>query len=287
MSRYHRKPNTYVREVTLKVANLERSLGFYKDLLGLHVHEQTEWHATLSADAETPLLQLEQPNDSKPKQKHTTGLYHFALLLPSRTALASLFSRLNEQHYPLHGAADHDISNALYLDDPDGNGVELYVDTDPDTWVWHGGKIDVTSSPLDLRSLLNEAEDISRKGMPANTIMGHIHLHGADMKSMKEFYNQGIGFDIVVDNLNQMTFFSSGGYHHHVGVNLWNGVGAPPPAVNSVGMKEYTLVFPSKKDRQKAGQRLEELGYETNLAGESFYTTDPSSNVVRMVVASN
>lgn len=282
MSQFHRRPHTYVGHVHIKVANLKRSLDFYQKMIGFQIQKQTKRKAILSADGKTPLLTIEQPKNVVPKQRRTTGLYHFALLLPSRKDLGKFIRHLTHTGYPLQGASNHQFSEALYLADPDGNGIELYADTPPSTWQWENGLLVGRSTPLDVEGVLREATEEHWKGLPSETVMGHLHLHGSELKNMKEFYQEGLGFDIVINMPQQALFFSTGRYHHHVAVNVWNGIGAPVPPENSVGLKKYSLVFPNKEAKESVILKLNRLGHDIKEEDGDFHTEDPSGNRIHL-----
>lgn len=281
---FHRKPHTFVGQVDLKVENLDRSLHFYQNMIGFKVLEQSESKAVLTADGKTPLLSIEQPKNIIPKQPRTTGLYHYALLLPKRSDLGRILRHLLQTGYPLQGASDHLVSEALYLADPDGNGIEIYVDRPASTWNWSNGDVVMATEPLDAQSVLAEGQDGKWEGLPTDTLMGHIHLHVSDLAKTEEYYRNGLGFDIVTRYGNQALFMSTGKYHHHIGLNTWNGVGAPPPAENSVGLKEFTLIFPGMEARNKVVEQLKGIGATVIEEKGFFITKDPSGNQMKLLV---
>ncbi|WP_456272362.1 VOC family protein [Bacillus sp. AK031] len=271
---FHQKPVTYVGQVTLKVQNLERSLLFYKEVIGFNILEQTERTASLTADGQTALVTLEQPEDIAPKTGRTTGLYHFAILLPERADLANIVQHFADIRLPL-GSSDHLVSEALYFSDPDGNGIEIYADRDPSGWSWNDGAVKMAVDPLNFEDLLSIKRENPWNGLPAGTVMGHIHLHVSELKKTEEFYTKGLGFDVVSRFGDQALFISDGKYHHHIGLNTWNGVGAPPPAANSVGLKSYSLVLPSEEKRNQVVDQLRKIGVHVT---DDFVTEDPSGN---------
>lgn len=285
MHSYHQKKNTFVNHVYLKVEDLNRSLIFYRDLMGFRVINQTSNKAVLTADGVTPLLTIEQLQTIVPRQKRTTGLYHYALLLPTRKDLGKLLVHLVNEQYPLQGASFHGTHDALYFQDPDGNGIEMAADTDPATWREASGTVDFSKNgPMDVESVIASAEGEEWSGMPMDTIIGHLHLHVSDLEQAKRFYRDGLGFDIEIDFPNQAVFFSSGGYHHHIGTNVWHGKNAPKPASNSAGMLFYTLSLPSEEARTTAVVKLEALGYPVNRQNGEFITEDPSGNQLYLVI---
>jgi catechol 2,3-dioxygenase len=284
MSSFHQKPCIYVGQVFLKVENIDRSLTFYNNVIGFKILEQTERKAILSADGNTPLLTIEQPENVIPKPKRTTGLYHFAILLPNRTDLGNVLNHLLQLGYPLQGGSDHLVSEALYLADPDGNGIEIYVDRPSSNWNWENGEVLMATNPLDADSLLEEGKGASCEALPVETVIGHIHLHVAELNKIKEFYCQGLGFNVVSKMGNQALFISTGGYHHHIGLNTWNGTGAPKPAKNSVGLERFSLVYPNNETRTKAVNDLRNLGYKSTSIDGDIIVEDPSGNLIQLEV---
>ncbi|MFE3973508.1 MULTISPECIES: VOC family protein [unclassified Peribacillus] len=281
MENFHQKPVTFVGEVSINVLDLKNAITFYQDIIGLQVLKKTERQAVLTTDGKTPLLTLEQPADVIPKEGRTTGLYHFALLLPTRAALSIFLRHLLQTKYPF-GAADHEVSEALYITDPDGNGIEVYSDRPSTDWRWADGEVAMGTDPLDGNDLLKESNG-EWSALPAGTLMGHIHLHVSDLRKTEEFYMQGLGFTVVT-RYEGALFTSTGGYHHHIGLNTWNGVGAPAPQENSVGLNWYTLVFADEEARNKVMEQLKEIGAVVTEKEEFFSVTDPSGNEIHLVV---
>ncbi|MET3321642.1 UNVERIFIED_ORG: catechol 2,3-dioxygenase [Peribacillus simplex] len=281
MGEFHQKPVTFVREVSINVMHLDNAIRFYQDIIGLQLLKKTDRKAVLTTDGKTPLLTLEQPADVIPKEGRTTGLYHFALLLPTRADLSIFLRHLLQTEYQF-GASDHDVSEALYITDPDGNGIEVYWDRPSSDWKWSNGEVAMGTDPLDGNSLLAESDD-EWNGLPAGTLMGHIHLHVADLRKTEEFYMLGLGFTIV-NRFGGALFTSTGGYHHHIGLNTWNGVGAPAPKKNSVGLNWYSLVFADEEARNKVIENLNKIGAEATKEDGFYVITDPSGNEIHLVI---
>ncbi|MFD2681542.1 VOC family protein [Bacillus seohaeanensis] len=281
---FHRPPHIYVGKVNIKVADLERSLTFYKDLIGFQILEQSGKRAILTANGRTPLLIIEQPDNVIPKQRRTTGLYHFALLLPNRSDLGAVLRHLLQNRYPIEGGSDHRVSEALYLSDPDGNGIEIYRDRPSTSWEWNNNEVVMTTEPLDAESLLNEGEDVKWEGLPNATLMGHIHLHVSQIANTEQFYQGGLGFDIVTRYGNQALFMSTGRYHHHIGLNTWNGIGAPTPVENSIGLGSFTLIFPDSMTRDKIIEQLQSIDAPVTKKASNYITKDPSGNTIELQV---
>ncbi|MFJ7934068.1 VOC family protein [Sporosarcina sp. NPDC096371] len=272
---FHTAPRTYTGEVHLNVLDLNRSVQFYKEVIGFKVLEEAADKVVLTADGKTPLLIIEQPNNVTPKEAHKSGLYHFALLLPKRADLGAIIKHFI-QHQVRIGASDHLVSEALYLSDPDGNGIEIYIDRDPNVWSWDNGKVAMSTDPLDGESIIAESGEQTWVGLPAGTVMGHVHLHVAHLPETELFYN-ALGFEVVT-NYPQALFMSNGGYHHHIGLNTWNGVGAPRPSTGSVGLQSFALIYPTEAVLNEALVKVEALGVKVESNGSRFVVEDPSGN---------
>lgn len=284
MSRFHNKSNIFVTEIHLKVEDIDRSLSFYQDIMGFKILRNEEKLAVLSADGITPLITIEQPVDVIAKIPRRTGLYHFAILLPTRASLGLFIKNIIKTRYPITGGSNHGVSEAVYLQDPDDNGIEVYVDSDLDTWRWHNERLEMVNKPMDYEGIVAEAGDLEWEGIPRETIMGHIHLHVADLNKSMIFYIDGLGFDLIQEMQNTAVFTSSGGYHHHIAFNIWNGKGAKALPDNSVGMKYYSLIFPDEKSRAKGIERLDELGFPVMHKENNIFVRDPSDNLIELQV---
>ncbi len=280
---FHSKQTTFVEHVKIKVENLERAIKFYRDILGFDILEQSALSVQLTADGKTSILSLEQPENVIPKQGKTTGLYHFAILLPEKKDLANIVIHLVENGIRF-GSSDHLVSEALYFNDPDGNGIEIYVDRKPSEWTWNGEEVAMTVDPLNFENLIKYVTKSKWKGIPEKTIMGHIHLHVTELEKTEEFYVKGLGFDVVNRFGGQALFFSTGKYHHHIGVNVWNGVGASRPSKNSVGLEFFTLKFPNEEARKKTIDNLQKIGSPVIIENHIITTFDPSGNSIVLAV---
>lgn len=276
---FFRPPHTFVGHVELNVQDLAQSVKFYEDIIGFKKLKESDQCVVFTADGTRPLLTIRQPDNVKPKEGRTSGLFHFAILLPNRVELAKALKHLH-QHSVQLGASDHLVSEALYLNDPDGNGIEIYSDRDSNEWNWKDNEVVMTVDPLNAQSILDESGQVEWTGLPPETVMGHIHLHVSNLPQSEEFYGRGLGFQVVCRFGNQALFMSTGHYHHHIGLNTWAGVGAPAPSEASAGMKFFSLVYPSKDARERVVQQVRHLGYKVNQDGEDFYTTDPSGNKI-------
>lgn len=273
---FHSKPNTHIGQVRLKIENLDRSLKYYQEVIGFGILDRSETTASLTADGKTSILKIEQPENVQPKQPRTTGMYHFALLLPTKKDLADFVIHLSERNVQI-GAADHLVSEALYIKDPDGNEIEIYVDRDPKVWDWNGEEVAMTTDPLNFEALItHRVQGEKWQGLPKETIMGHVHLHVAELEKTQVFYVKGLGFDVVNRFGSQALFLSTANYHHHIGLNTWNGVGAPKPADNSVGMKSFELVYNDETAVKTTIANLEKIGAIVVEENGRMFTYDPS-----------
>lgn len=272
---FHTAPHVYTGEVHLNVLDLTRSVQFYKEVIGFKVLEAATDKVVLTADGKTPLLIIEQPENVSPKEAHKSGLYHFALLLPKRADLGAIIKHFI-QHQVRIGASDHLVSEALYLSDPDGNGIEIYTDRDPSVWSWDDGNVAMSTDPLDGESIIAESGNQTWDGLPAGTVMGHVHLHVAHLPETETFYN-ALGFEVVT-NYPQALFMSNGKYHHHIGLNTWNGVGAPRPTEGSVGLRSFSLVYPTEAVLDEAIAKVEVLEVKVVASENGFVVEDPSGN---------
>ncbi|WP_392455399.1 VOC family protein [Chryseomicrobium aureum] len=279
---FHQKPTTFVASVAINVTDLKRSLDFYTRVIGFQISSQTESDATLTANGRDVLLTLVQPERVTPKQPRTTGLYHFAILLPTRQSLASIVPHLVNQGVQL-GSSDHLVSEALYFADPDGNGIEIYRDRLPEEWTWHGDSVEMTVDPLNFEDLLTKETVEEWTGLPANTVMGHIHLHVDDIGRAEAFYTQGLDFEVVTRYGHQALFISDNRYHHHIGLNVWNGVGAPQPAKHSAGLVHYTLDVQDADKQQQLAERLQAFGARVDWNENILITADAAGNEIHIV----
>jgi catechol 2,3-dioxygenase len=265
--------------VHLTVADLARSLAFYQERIGLRLHDQDGDMAVLGAGS-NDILRITEVVGARPMPGHS-GLYHFALLLPSRADLGATLGRLLGLNTLLTGAADHLVSEALYLTDPDGNGIELYRDRPRSDWRHVNGRIQMDTLPLDIDGLLHAAgPKIGAKHLPPETTVGHVHLHVADLASAIAFYRDVIGFELQTLYGSAAAFLSAGGYHHHLGVNTWAGVGAPPPPAGAAGLRYWQIRLPDEAALQDLRGRLTEAGVDVAAYEDGFLVSDPAGNGV-------
>jgi catechol 2,3-dioxygenase len=260
------------------VADLDRAMEFYGGVLGLR-SQGVDGARALTADGRTPLVVLHGRPGAPPKPPHTTGLYHYALLLPTRADLARTLRRLADRRYPIEGASDHLVSEALYLADPDGNGLEIYADRPREAWPRRQGRLQMATEPLDVQGLLREVSgNPPWEGLAPATRVGHVHLHVADLARAEAFYRDVLGFELVLHFGASAAFLSVGGYHHHIGLNTWAGAGAPPPPEDAAGLRYFTLRL--EDDREAAGvrARLARAGVAGHPHDGGLLVRDPSGN---------
>ncbi|SOC16690.1 catechol 2,3-dioxygenase [Ureibacillus xyleni] len=280
---FHKKPNMYVSHVQMKVSNLERSIEYYKDIIGFDVLEKNEKTAVLTFDGATSILSLEQVENAQPLAGGQTGLYHFAILLPTRKDLGNFIQHIAQKNVRI-GAGDHHVSEALYLYDPDGNGIEVYIDRPESEWIWYGDStVHMVTEQLNIQSIMADG-DGKWNGLPEGTVMGHIHLSVSDLAATEKFYTEALGFEVVSRFGKQALFISTGKYHHHIGLNTWNSEGGVKAPENSVGLKSFTLVLDNaeqaeqiKKNLTAVGATVEHFESAPKFGGsQAFSTEDPS-----------
>jgi catechol 2,3-dioxygenase len=275
-------PGTAIGAVRLTVTDLARSQTFYEQAIGLQSSELQDGALALSVPGEHPLIELQGDLSAPPLNRRATGLYHLAILLPTRMDLALALARLIEARWSLDGASDHLVSEALYLSDPDGNGIEIYRDRPRDQWPRNDEQLEMATLPLDLDNVLSElatAEGFQSLA-PAGTRIGHVHLQVADLAAAEAFYHGVLGFDVTVRGYPGALFVSAGGYHHHIGLNTWHSAGAAPPARGSIGLRSFEVAVPSLEERERLLARLRAAGIEV-VSGQAGPTVrDPSGNSV-------
>jgi catechol 2,3-dioxygenase len=273
--------DTHIGKVRLRVADIDALSEFYERVVGLRDVERDGELVRLGPEGGEPLVELVSAPGAPSAPSFSTGLFHLAILVPDRAELARSLRRVAGAGWRLTGASDHLVSEALYLRDPEGNGIEIYRDRPREQWGREGGELRMATLPLDLEAVLGELGDGDEpaNGMPAATTMGHVHLQVADIPAAEGFYNGALGLDVMVRSYPGALFLAAGGYHHHLGVNTWQSQGAPPPPEGALGLDRYELVLPSADERDAAAERLGESGDPVRL-DEGVLATDPSGNRV-------
>jgi catechol 2,3-dioxygenase len=264
--------------VRLRVADLGRVQEFYEGAIGLRPLDRSDDAATLGTDGVAAVELVARP-DATPRPPRTTGLFHLAILVPDRAELARALVRIADAGGRLTGASDHLVSEALYLNDPEGNGIEIYCDRPRSDWRYENGEIRMSTLPLDIDRLLADLRDRT-DAMPAGTRIGHVHLTVADLDRAQAFYSGVLGFDVTVRGYPGALFFSTGGYHHHIGVNTWAGPGAPAPPEGSRGLQWFELSVEDQRRLAELEERLERAEAERNPVAGGILTRDPSGNGV-------
>jgi catechol 2,3-dioxygenase len=268
---------TEVGFLSLTVADLARSVAFYTEAIGMTLLDRREGTATLGV-AGTPLLVLTERAGAQPwprEQRSYTGLYHFAILVPTRADLGRWVRHWLELGLPL-GQGDHLVSEALYLSDPDENGIEVYRDRPRDQWTWANGQVRMGTGPVDIRGLLADAERAGEPwtGLPTGTHLGHIHLQVSDIARSEAFYHDILGFDIVA-RMPTALFISAGGYHHHIGMNTWHSKDATAAPADMVGLRFFTVDLPDAEALAAVVGRVEAAGIPLLRQGGAVALRDP------------
>ena len=283
-------PATRMGHVALTVANLENQVSFYTQVLGFKLHWREGNRAGLGAGGADLLRLTEEPNLKR--YRGATGLYHFAVLFPNRRELARAIARLyavKYENYP----TDHIMTKTTYLDDPEGNGIELYAESPEDgTWSLANGEyitrradgsLSNGREPLDVKALLENLHEDDRldQSIPPETRVGHVHLHVRNIEEAVDFYHGIIGFDVMgIAKAFRMAFVSAGGYHHHLGLNTWQGEGAPPPPADAVGLRYFTINLPNQEALDQVIARIDAAGIASNRTEDGLLIHDPSENGV-------
>jgi catechol 2,3-dioxygenase len=285
-------PKTMMGHVSLTVASLDNQVEFYQKVLGFQLHWREGNKAGLGAGGADLLLLTEEQNLKK--YRGVTGLYHFAVLFPSRRELARAVARLSVLKYRNH-PTDHIMTKTTYLDDPEGNGIELYAESPEDgSWTMKDGKYETRRADgswsdgreaLDVEALFKHLKEDDRLDapVPAETRVGHVHLHVRNIQEAVDFYHGVIGFDVMgIAQQFQMAFVSAGGYHHHLGLNTWQGEDAPPPPADAVGLRYFTVDLPDQKALDEVVARVDKAGIPSNKTDQGLLLYDPSQNGVML-----
>jgi catechol 2,3-dioxygenase len=275
-------PETSLGPVALTVSDLAASRQFYEQAIGLRGSDRDDGTVELAAQDGRPLVVLHGDSAAPRLDRRATGLYHLAILLPTRLDLAFALARLAEARWPLDGASDHLVSEALYLSDPNGNGIEIYRDRPRDEWHYDNGALEMSTLPLDLRDVLDELTGAAspQPTAPVGTTIGHVHLQVADIAEAEAFYNGVLGFDVMVRGYPGALFVSAGGYHHHIGLNTWQSAGSGPPAPGSVGLRHYEVQLPNTDELAAVLGRVHAAGINTTDVPGGTLLRDPSGNGV-------
>ncbi|MDX1493815.1 MAG: VOC family protein [Longimicrobiales bacterium] len=273
---------TRLGPVRLQVADLERSLSYYAQVVGLvPVRDGGSSLALGAIDGGEPLIELvEHPGARPVPRRGRLGLFHFAILLPDRASLGSFVRQLKSEDIGF-GASDHLVSEAVYLYDPDGLGIEVYADRPRASWRHQGRQLLMATDPMDVEDVMRSSDGSEWKGLPRGTRMGHVHLHVGELDAARRFYHDGLGMDLMVWSYPGALFLSAGGYHHHLGLNSW-AAGAPPAAEDEARLLDWQLVLPSSDDVDRALRSLQGLPDELASGREDGVVTDPWGTRLRL-----
>lgn len=272
---------TRLGRVVLQVGDLARSVAFYEQVLGFRTMRQDAGVAMLTPQgSDRVLVELREKRGVTPAHRRL-GLYHFAILLPDRPSLGRFVQHLADVGLRA-GAADHLVSEAFYLSDPDGLGIEVYADRPRETWKRIERQLMMASDPIDVNSLVAAAGNTSWTGMPAGTVIGHVHLHVGDIAKGDAFYGGGVGFDQMAWSYPGALFFGAGGYHHHLGTNIWAGTGAQPARADEARLEEWTIEVPSLADVDAAAVSIAAAGFTVTRDDDDAVAGDPWGTKVRL-----
>ncbi|KOS00460.1 MULTISPECIES: VOC family protein [Paenibacillus] len=280
----HIHGNTKIGQVSIKVSNLERSIQFYTEVVGFQLLRQTAETAELTVDGKHALLILNYIENAVilPRQS-AAGLYHFAILLPNRVALGLSLRNLLAHKIEI-GQGDHDVSEALYIHDPDNNGIEIYADRPRDQWKKDAnGFYIMGTDPVDAEDLVAISENLPWQGLPKGTVIGHVHFHVSNLLKAQQFYCDVLGFDITCRYGSSALFVSAGGYHHHMGLNIWAGEGAPPAPEHAAGLDYFELIVPDQNELDAIVARLEAAGYGVQERDGAKYVADPFRIQIKLI----
>ena len=273
-------PQLTLGSIVLTVSNLAQSLLFYQERIGLTLRGQ-DGDAAYLGTAERELLVLHENRNAHPV-KARAGLYHFALLVSSRLQLAKVLTHLADTQTPLQGLSDHLVSEAIYLADPDGNGIEIYHDRPREEWRTKDGALQMDTIAMDVDGVLAELahRPSGWSGLDAATVMGHVHLHVANLARDEAFYKDVLGFDLVMRYGTAASFLSAGGYHHHIGMNTWSRTGAIAPPPEATGLRWYTIQLPTPAALQATVDNIRAMGVAVEERADGVFLRDPSQNGV-------
>jgi catechol 2,3-dioxygenase len=264
---------TTLGAVHLRVADLDRSLGFYHTLAGLPILERDATTAVLGFAA-APLIRLRAIPGLLPALPHAAGLFHTAILYPDRHILGAAVRHISATGYPFSGASDHLVSEAFYLDDPDGNGVELYRDRPRRDWRWARGAVEMASLPLDIDGVLDDAA-ATFESAPESTRIGHVHLQVSDLPTAEAFYTHVVGFSLTTRFGEAASFIAAGGYHHHMGLNVWRARGQAATPRTHAGLDAFEIVVPTDADVAAVRARAIAAGAPVHRHDDGLVLTDP------------
>ncbi|MFN2595063.1 MAG: VOC family protein [Actinomycetota bacterium] len=276
----------HIARVELRVRDIDKALSFYRDVVGLKVSEQSADRASLGTTEIPTFLNLTSSGVTAPADPRATGLFHTAIRFPTRPSLGDALARLAHAGMEI-GAGDHLVSEALYIDDPDGNGVELYWDRPVEDWPPPAGDMitPMATLPVDLQSLLNDGSRENAVDVPApsGTDIGHVHLQVSDVDATTRFYRDQVGLDLTARLGNAAAFFSSNGYHHHIGTNTWRTAGRKPASREQAGLDRVAFTVSSETALNDLSDRLNSSGIQVSRDGGDLVVHDPDGIELRFM----
>jgi len=270
-------PQTHMGAVELSVSDLDRSLDYWQRVVGLRLLARENGTASLGTDSE--LVRFVETRGAKPADGHT-GLYHVALLVPDRPSLARWLAHAARDAVGLEGLSDHYVSEAIYLRDPDRHGIEIYADRPREIWEGQVARR-MTTEPIDVENLLGELDDPATEpfdGLPDGTRVGHVHLRVADIPETVAFYRDVLGMGLMAQLGPMAAFLSAGGYHHHIGGNVWESRGAEPAGEGYATLRHAAIVLPDEDERDRIAARVADSGQQPQERGDGFLVRDPAQN---------
>ena len=273
---------TALGPVALTVSELDRSRAFYERAIGLRATELDDGTLALGVGGAQPLIELRGNTAAARLNRRAPGLYHLAVLVPTRLDLAFALARLAETRWPLDGASDHLVSEALYLSDPDGNGIEIYRDRPRAAWTNVGDQLQMSTLPLDLNDVLGELRVATelQTAAPSGTTIGHVHLQVTDIQEAEAFYHGVLGFDVMTRGYPGALFVSAGGYHHHIGLNTWHSAGVAPAPPGSVGLRSFAIDLPDERQLAAVLARIDAASIPSTHVPGGVLVRDPVGNGV-------
>lgn len=280
---------TFIHHVHLRVADLDRAISFYSSVLGLVEISRTGSQSFMSASGAAPAqLILTEERGVEPRNPFAPGLFHVAWRVPGRDSLAVVVRHFLSNQIRLQGFADHGVSEAVYLSDPEGNGIEVYFDRPRERWPRLDGRIEMVTEPLDVENLLQtlRQNDGPRPILAERTVIGHIHLQVSDLGTAKVFYHKSVGFDVTQDSFPGALFVAAGGYHHHIGLNIWNSRRSGPSQKVTAGLISFGIAVPGPTDVRQLRTRLEQAGSDISLGSDSFFARDPDHLQIEVIQSS-
>lgn len=283
MRRYTIHPDTHLGPLHLTVSNLERAQEFYTKIIGFKVFHRFENTLWLAVNETRPLLAMTLSERAVPRPPRALGLYHFAILVPSRLHLAYALHHLLEMHYPIQGVSDNLMHEAIYLADPDGNGIAIYADRPREEWPWQQRQLQVAANPLDLDFVLAELGQgkISWRGLDPQISIGHLHLHVTDLRQSENFYRRALGFELTARSGSSLVFLAAGRYHHHLGLNTLSAShNGAANTTEMAGLRYFTICLPDDKELARLTKNLEHLKVPFQALRGQLRLQDPGRNNV-------